>query len=172
MDNYNPFIKTAIVRKGTSKPMRILREKGLLKGKILDYGCGHGEDTNILKMDYGINIVGYDKFNDTYNSEELLNKKYDIATCNYVLNVIPDLDEHKDVIELLRQLSDNVYICVRSDIKAIRENWVYNEQQLGYWTTNNSFQRFYNADMIEKLFGEVEYISNNSSFKLFKIKIN
>lgn len=165
---YNPYLKTAITRKGMSKPMKVLKEKDLLQGSILDFGCGNGEDVAILS-ESGFNIVGYDKFNDTYKNEDLLNKKFNVVTCNYVLNVIPEMDEHKSVVELLKSLGDNVYICVRSDIKAVRDTWKYNQQQRGYWTTNNSFQRFYDVDMIKELFGEVEYISNNSSLKLFKI---
>lgn len=165
---YNPFIKTAIIRKGISKPMKILKDKELLQGKILDFACGHGEDVSILS-ELGFAISGYDKFNNTYKNEESLSNKYDVVTCNYCFNVIPNLEEHRQVLGLLRCLSDNVYISVRSDIKAIRDTWSYNIDQLGYWTSNSSFQRFYDTNMVEKLFGEVKYISNNGSFKLFKL---
>lgn len=168
MENYNPFTKTAIIRKGISKPTKLLKEKGLLQGSILNYGCGWNEDSIILS-DLGYEIVGYDKYNEQYKNERLLNNKYNTVICNYVFNVIPDLEEHKEVLELLKSIGENIYISVRADKKAIRNNWIYNDNQLGYWTTNNSFQRFYDKDMIEKLFGEVEYISNNASFKLFKI---
>ena len=42
IQDYNPFKKTAIIRNKLSKPMQILREKKLLRGSVLDYGCGHG----------------------------------------------------------------------------------------------------------------------------------
>ena len=161
---YNPFLKTAIVRKGVSKPMKILKDKELLKGKILDFACGHGEDVSIL-AGFGFDIIGYDKFNDTYRNDKLLNNKYGVVTCNYCFNVMPDLEEHRQVLELLKSLSDNVYISVRSDLKAIKPNWIYNKDQLGYWTTTGSFQRFYDDEMVNELFGEIEYINNNASFK-------
>lgn len=165
---YNPFLKTAIVRKGVSKPMKILKDKELLKGKILDFACGHGEDVSILSG-FGFDIIGYDKFNDRYRNDKLLNNKYGVVTCNYCFNVMPDLEEHRQVLELLKSLSDNVYISVRSDLKAIKPNWIYNKEQLGYWTTTGSFQRFYDDEMVNELFGEIEYINNNASFKLFKL---
>ena len=165
---YNPFLKTAIVRKGVSKPMKILKDKELLKGKILDFACGHGEDVSILSG-LGFDIIGYDKFNDTYRNDKLLSNKYDVVTCNYCFNVIPNLEEHRQVLELLKRLGNNVYISVRSDLKAIKPNWIYNKDQLGYWTTTGSFQRFYDDEMVNELFGEIEYINNNASFKLFKL---
>lgn len=168
MENYNPFKLTAIKRKGLSKPTKILKDKGLLQGSILNYGCGHNEDGIILSSE-GFDIVAYDKFNEEYKNDDVLNKRYDIVICQYVLNVIPDLQKHKEVVELLKKLGDEVYISVRSDIKAIKDHWIYNKEELGYWTGNQSFQRFYNTDMIKDLFGDVTYISNNTSFKLFKI---
>lgn len=166
---YNPFEKTAIKRKRLSKPMQILLNKNLLEGSILDYGCGYGEDVEILQSQ-GMSIEGYDKFNITYKNEYKINNKYNTITINYVFNVIPNLEEHKALLKKIKSISDNIYICVRSDKKAIRPAWKYNQENKGYWTTNNSFQRFYNEKMIDELFGEVEYISNTNSLRLFKLK--
>lgn len=167
---YNPFNKTAIIRKGLSKPTKILKDKNLLIGNILNFGCGHNEDSILLQEDR-YNIVGYDKYNNTYNDENLLNKKYDTVICNYVLNVISDLEEHEKVLQQLKKLSDNIYICVRSDSKAIKDSWVYSVGELGYWTSRGSFQRFYDKEDIKNLIGDVEYISDNSAFKLVKLHI-
>lgn len=138
-----------------------------MTGKVLDYGCGHGEDIDLLRERHNINIVGYDKFNEKFKDETLLNERYDNVTCNYVFNVIYNLEEHKQVVELLRTLSKNVYISVRSDIKAIKD-WEYIAEQDCY-KTSRSFQRFYDKQMISKYFGEVEYLGMDGSFKLFKL---
>lgn len=168
MREYNPFLKTAIKRKKLSNPLKVLKESELLNGSILDYGCGYGESIDILKEE-GYDVVGYDRFNTVYAGEEVLNRRYDTLTCNYVFNVIPSLEEHNTLLEYLKTLSDNIYISVRSDLRAVKDTWVYAESSLGYWTTTDSFQRFYNDDMITELFGTVEYIVNNSSYKLFKL---
>ena len=165
-NNYNPFT-TAIHRKTLSVPMRILEEKGLLNGKIIDYGCGHGSDYRLL-LEKGYNIVAYDKYNELYKTDSLLEDKYDIVVCNYVFNVIPK-DEHKELLELLKTLGKEIYISVRSDVKAIKPSWVYCEEKDVYITTSNTYQRFYTELMIKDYFGEVKFIVSNNSLRLFRL---
>ena len=63
----------------------------------------------------------------------------------------------------------NIYISVRSDTRAIKSNWKYIEEH-DYWLTpKNTYQRFYTEEMVNKYFGQVEYIINNGSLKLFKL---
>lgn len=169
MEGYDPFLKTALTRKNLSVPMRELMNLGLLYGNILDFGCGKGFDVNFLSY-LGLDIVGYDKYNEEYKDESLLDKKYYIVCCNYVFNVIPNLEEHKQVLDKLRSLADNVFISVRSDFKAIKESWEYIKEYDCYKTPKGSYQRFYDEDMIHKYFNEVEYILDNNSVKLFKLK--
>ena len=157
------------MRKGLSRPMKILHKLNLLQGSTLDFGCGKHEDCDILKSAYNYRIKGYDKFNPIHNDESLLIDYYDTITCNYVFNVIPDLIEHQELIAKLKSLSGNIYISVRSDKKAIQPTWTYHDNSLGYWTSRQSFQRFYNKELINKLFGKVEYIYSNSAVILFKL---
>lgn len=168
MENYNPYLKTALTRKSLSVPMRELMNLSLLYGKILDFGCGNAFDVNFLSY-LGLDIVGYDKYNPEYKDESLLDKKYDVVVANYVLNVIPDLEEHKQVINKLRTLGDNVYIALRNDRKAIKDTWQYIEYQDCYKTKRNSYQRYYTDETIAKYFGSVEYIINNSNLILLKL---
>ena len=165
--SYNPFLKTAIKRKDLSKPMKILLKKNLLHGNILDFGAGHGLDVSLLSSKF--RIKGYDKYNPDYKDDSLLIDVYDTVTCNYVFNVIPNLEEHQGLLQQLQQLSDNVYISVRSDKKAIQPNWTYSESELGYWTGRESFQRFYTKELVRKLFGNVEFIHNDGALILFKL---
>lgn len=168
MENYNPFTKTALKRRTLSVPMRELLVKELLKGNILDFGCGVGDDVNFLNQK-GLNIVGYDKFNPMFNDGSLLKGKYDVVVCNYVLNVIPDLEEHRQVVEQLRSLSDLIYISVRSDSKAIKKSWEYNIENRCWKTSTGSYQRFYSEDDVKDLFGYVEYIISNNNLRLFRL---
>jgi cyclopropane fatty-acyl-phospholipid synthase-like methyltransferase len=84
IEDYNPYIKTAITRGKLSRPMRILLEKGILdKNKtIIDVGCGQGEDVGILDDRYGFAITGFDKYNETFKKYSRLEKHYNIVTCN------------------------------------------------------------------------------------------
>lgn len=166
-ENYNPFI-TALSRDKPSKPTRILYDKGLLYGKVLDYGCGKGFDVEWLNQQ-GVYTLGYDKYNDEYNDIELLYNTYDVAICNYVLNTIPDLQTCYDIVDLLKHIADKIYIAVRSDIKAIRDSWEWDNRSQGCWT-KNSFQRFYNDVVVDITIGDAEYIAKNNSFYLLVIK--
>jgi 2-polyprenyl-3-methyl-5-hydroxy-6-metoxy-1,4-benzoquinol methylase len=89
--------------------MRELDTRNLLRGRVLDLGCGHGFDADYLKID------GYDP----YHRPVLGKGKYDVITCNYVLNVISAW-ERKQVLAHIKQLlkkNGTAYITVRRDIK-------------------------------------------------------
>lgn len=165
---YNPFKLTAITRKNMSVPYRHESKLFNKSDIILDYGCGHGEDADILNKE-GYNIIKYDKFNEVYQHQALLKIKYDKVVCNYVLNTIPNMETHNEVVKTLRNLSDSVYVAVRADKKAIKDKWTYDDANMCYKTSKGSYQRFYDEDIIDKLFGKVEYIVNNSVLKLFKL---
>lgn len=169
-EQYNPF-KTAISRHGLSVPMRELVNLNIfnLTDRCIDVGCGKGQDVMFLQY-MGVNIVGYDKYNQECKDDKLLDNTYDLLTCNYVFNVI-DLDEHKQLLNKIKLLSENIYISVRSDSRAIKNNWKYIAEH-DYWLTpKGTYQRFYDEEMVHKYFGQVEYIINNGNLKLFKLVI-
>jgi len=105
--------KTAITRKTLSVPMRLLRDRGLLTGRVLDYGCGKGFDADEL------GIAGFDPFHRPEKPEG----QFDTVVCNYVLNVITD-DEVHGVLKGIHDylvVGGTAYITVRRDIK--KEGW-------------------------------------------------
>ena len=116
---------TAISRKTPRKPMRILDEKGLLKGDLLDFGCGRGFDVEHFGMD------GYDP----HYSPEYPTKTYDTITCNYVLNVVEEDVAHEIIDSLSKLLNKDgrAYITVRRDIEK-------NLGKEGY-TSKGTYQR-------------------------------
>jgi DNA phosphorothioation-associated putative methyltransferase len=110
--------KTAISRKTISAPLKYLISCGLINKSqtILDYGCGRGFDVQWLKEN-GYNVVGFDPYwNPNFN---VLNTKYDVILCTYVLNVVaPKI--RKIIIKNLTNLSKNVYYSVRRDVQKIQ----------------------------------------------------
>ncbi len=70
--------RTAIKRTRPSAPMAKLAEKDLLQGRALDYGCGRGFDAEHF---------GMEKY-DPHFAPERPTGRFDVITCNFVLNVI------------------------------------------------------------------------------------
>ena len=88
---------------------------GLLRGRVLDFGCGRGQDVERLAKN-GVNIQGYDP----HHQPDMPRGKFNTITCNYVLNVI---DEHERLtvlvhIRSLLRKNGTAYITVRRDIEA------------------------------------------------------
>lgn len=101
--------RTAIARKALSAPVRYLQNEGLLKGRVLDYGCGKGSDAS---------LIGADKY-DPHFFPTKPRRKYDTIICVYVLNVVTPKDA-AEIVESVRKLlkADGVaWFAVRRDIE-------------------------------------------------------
>ena len=105
---------TAKEREYLSYPAKILFNRNLLNGDVLDFGCGFGNDVKLLKSK-GINIEGYDK----YHFPEYPNKKFDTIICFYVLNVLLPEEQAAVLIELSQLIrpTGKVYMAVRRDLR-------------------------------------------------------
>ena len=105
---------TAIERVKLSFPAQLLFEKNLLKGQILDFGCGFGNDIKLLKQK-GFDIKGYDP----YHLPHYPTQKFDTIICFYVLNVLFPEEQANVLMEVSHLLKPGgkVYYAVRRDIK-------------------------------------------------------
>lgn len=108
----HPYL-TAIKRTELSVPTRYLLQHQLLKGKILDFGCGFGFDTDDLKRQ-GYDIVGYDY----YYRPDYPEGKFDTIICNYVLNVLEPYAQAEVMMNVTNLLSPKgaAYFAVRRDL--------------------------------------------------------
>jgi 2-polyprenyl-3-methyl-5-hydroxy-6-metoxy-1,4-benzoquinol methylase len=104
---------TAITRKKLSQPTRYLLDNNLLDGRILDFGCGKGFDTDFL-TEKGFDITGYDP----YFRPEKPTGQFNTIICNYVLNVLSENEANKVIDEIKSLLVHGgfAYITVRRDI--------------------------------------------------------
>ena len=146
---------TAISRQSMSRPMVKLQKQGYFDNKrVLDYGCGKGFDVETLKAQ-GFDITGYEPFaSDKYL--QVPSGRFDIITNNYVLNVIENVEERKELIEKMKKMSDFVVITVRADKKSIKPTWKkFND---GYLTPKNTFQKIYDEKSLKEEFGDVEIL--------------
>ncbi|MBC6366356.1 HIT family protein [Algoriphagus sp. AK58] len=112
--NENQFSHlTAKERDSLSFPARIVKERGLLLGEVLDFGCGFGKDVEILGQQ-GVNILGYDKHYFPHFPEQ----KFDTIICFYVLNVLLPEEQALVLMEIsaLLKPSGKAYFAVRRDL--------------------------------------------------------
>jgi SAM-dependent methyltransferase len=105
--------KTAIRRRKCSLPTRFLLEEGLIRGRVLDFGCGRGFDASRL------GIESYDP----HFSPDYPEGKFDTIICHYVLNVIKEESARKKVLDQIRDLlgdGGNAYISIRYDLPKLK----------------------------------------------------
>jgi len=115
---------TAIERAHLSFPAKFLLNNNLLKGKILDFGCGFGNDVKLLRQK-GFNITGYDP----YYFPNYPQNKFDTIICFYVLNVLFIEQQSNVLMEVSHLLKPGgkAYYAVRRDLKyeGFREHYIH-----------------------------------------------
>lgn len=147
----NPYNHlTAKERDMLSFPAKLLFNKNLLVGDVLDFGCGFGKDVELLKAK-GISITGYDK----HYFPEYPQEKFDTIICFYVLNVLLP-EEQANVLMELSQLvkpTGKVYIAVRRDLQfeGFRTHKIHQKKtyQCNAVLNSKSFFRNENCEIYE-----------------------
>ena len=144
----HPYL-TAIKRTDLSVPTRYLLGKGLLKGCVLDFGCGFGFDTDELQRQ-GLDIVGYDYY---YRPDYPIGQ-FDTIICNYVLNVLEPYAQAEVLMNVSNLLkpTGTAYYAVRRDLEdegfrlhAIHKQYTYQcNVKLPYKSlvSNNSYELY------------------------------
>lgn len=101
-------------RSQVSFPLRFLLQSNLIRGRVLDFGCGLGTDVAYLRKQ-GFDVTGFDP----YYFPEIPQGKFDTILCLYVLNVLlPEEQAHvlMAVSELLKP-EGHAYFAVRRDVQ-------------------------------------------------------
>ena len=115
---------TAIERTSLSFPAQLLLSKNQLQGKILDFGCGFGNDVKVLQQK-GLDITGYDP----YYFPQYPTEKFDTIICFYVLNVLFPEEQANVLMNVSHLLKPGgkAYYAVRRDLKkeGFREHYVH-----------------------------------------------
>lgn len=115
---------TAKERDAPSLPVRMLYGRGLLRGAVLDYGCGYGRDVEFLRS-RGLDAEGYDP----YYFPATPARKFDTIVCFYVLNVLFEDEQTAVLMDVARLLKPGgrAYFAVRRDIvqDGFRQHYVH-----------------------------------------------
>ena len=160
--------KTAISRYFLSTPFQLLRKAGLVDVgfSYLDYGCGRGDDLNIL-LDEGCNIIGWDPY---HRPEELLEVR-DIVNLGFVINVIEDRDERGEALRRAYDLSQKLLV-VSAMIATDKHISKFKPYRDGVITSRNTFQKYFTQDelreYIEDILGVAPISFGQGVFGIFK----
>jgi hypothetical protein len=107
---------TAIARRNGSAPCRLLYNRNLLKGRVLDLGSGKNDDLTWL-LDQGYRAVeAFDPYH--HLNTQALWHQYDTVLCTYVLNVVPAAQQASILLTIRNLLlpRGRAYIAVRRDL--------------------------------------------------------
>ena len=128
MSEYHNW-QTAMARSRLSAPVRILLDRELIEGEVLDFGCGRGDDVRFLSEMTNLTVVGWDPhwcphgihihLGQTMGAARALETpNYKTILCTYVLNVVPPLAQMEIVREVVRLLGKGgaAFFTVRRDI--------------------------------------------------------
>ncbi len=98
----------AVGREALSTTARILRESGLIRGRVLDYGCGLGDDAR---------LQGWDAYDPHYRPEKPTGL-YDTIVVNHVANMLTRKSRGKlfEAVNTLLAPEGSAYISVSRNI--------------------------------------------------------
>ncbi|WP_321416584.1 methyltransferase domain-containing protein [uncultured Methanomethylovorans sp.] len=164
--------KTAISRSGPSQVAKrlvayIKRELPELKvDRILDYGCGKGADLVYYENELHCKADGWDP-HEPFGFSEYPCGKYDIVTCFFVLNVIPEISERYDIIKkAISYVKDNGFLLIATrsgreiESEASTKGWKTHND--GYWSSEKRcmFQKGIDPEEIMQYLAELEIKSD------------
>jgi len=145
--------KTAIRRRDLSRPVKCALADGLLTQQVsfFDYGCGHGEDIELLGSQ-GISGGGWDP---VFRPNQLVSGA-DVVNLGYVLNVIEDPAERGATLRRAWEIARRLLI-VSALVRVPGRGNAYTEFGDGVLSSRGTFQKFFDqAELKEYLETELE----------------
>ena len=131
--------RTAISRSDLSRPLKLAIADGIVGSttRILDYGCGRGDDVRLL-LAKGYQAIGWDPVHRHRNKVS----PPSVVNLGYVINVIEDADERIEVLRKAWELAREVLIVsarLTIDGRALRATQPFAD---GCLTVRGTFQKF------------------------------
>lgn len=137
--------KTAIRRGDYSRPVKCLLRDALLGAGVsfFDYGCGRGEDLELLKAD-GMTCAGWDP---AYRPDAQKSEA-DVVNLGYVINVIEDTEERAATLRAAWGLCRQV-LAVSAQVLVAGRGKNPVEFGDGVITGRNTFQKFFEQNELK-----------------------
>lgn len=137
--------KAAMVRTQISRPVKLAIETEILTPQqtFFDYGCGYGGDVERLASE-GYQCAGWDPF---YFPEQNITSA-DIVNLGYIINVIEDTKERREVLIKAWELTQKVMIVAAQVLldDPNRGLVVYGD---GVVTNRKTFQKYYQQEELK-----------------------
>ncbi len=164
--------KTAITSDRPSRIARVLvsylksKKPDMKVNRILDYGCGKGRDLKYYESELNCEVKGWDPY-EPFGFSQYPNGKYDIVTCVFVLNVVPEIAERYEIIKkALSYVKKNGFLLIATrsakeiNDKASKGGW--KSYKDGYWSSEkkHTFQKGIDAKEIKEYLDEIGVISD------------
>jgi len=141
----------AIPRKTISRPVRLALESGIFQEgmSFFDYGCGYGSDgLEVARLGY---VVGsWDPF---YAPNEPLISS-DIVNLGYVINVIENAHERREVLLKAWELTQKILI-VSAQVLIDDPNRGVMAYEDGIITRRNTFQKYFEQEELKSYIEQV-----------------
>jgi DNA phosphorothioation-associated putative methyltransferase len=137
--------KTAIRRGDYSRPVKCLLRDGLLEKSLtfFDYGCGRGEDLELLAND-GFSCSGYDP---AFRPDGV-RAPADVINLGYIINVIEDPTERAQTLKEAWLLCRQVF-SVSAQVVLSAKSKSPIEFADGVLTTRSTFQKYFEQDELK-----------------------
>lgn len=132
--------KTAIRRPSFSLPIKCLLRDGLLDASktLFDYGCGHGQDLNLLR-DMDVHCDGWDP---AFRPEATKNRA-EVVNIGYVINVVENARERSAALRGAWDLCEELLV-VAAQVEFAAPDKQQTEFADGVLTSRGTFQKYYN----------------------------
>jgi DNA phosphorothioation-associated putative methyltransferase len=142
--------KTAISRYYLSTPFQLLKKANLISNDYtyLDYGCGRGDDLNILYAE-GYDIIGWDPYHRPDGDLETR----DIVNLGFVINVIEDRNERADALQRAFKLARKLLV-ISAMIATEKHISKFERYRDGVITSHNTFQKYFTQDELREYIEE------------------
>ena len=132
--------RTAIGRPDLSRPFKCAMDDGLIEtgSKILDYGCGRGDDLRHLKAQ-GYDASGWDPV----HRADGIRKRSPVVNLGYVVNVIESVGERREALRQAWALTDRLLLVsarLSLDGRGLQNCRQYQD---GCVTSRGTFQKFF-----------------------------
>jgi DNA phosphorothioation-associated putative methyltransferase len=146
-----PRHKTAIRRRDLSRPVKCALADGFIgtSTTVFDYGCGHGEDVELLRQ-RGIDCAGWDP---VFCPGEPL-RSAAVVNLGYVVNVVEDPDERAATVRQAWELCESLLI-VAAQVHVAGRGQSFVEFGDGILTGRGTFQKYFDQGELRTFLEEV-----------------